>query len=269
MNEIVKFELLEPQTLSVEQIKAQINIIQKVMQTVMIDKVHYGTIPGCGDKPALLKAGAEKIMMTFRLAADPEVQDLSVPDEIRYRLRVRMLAINGALVGVGVGECSSGEEKYKWRKAVCNEEYEETAEDRRRQKWIKPYNKTAFQVKQIRTQPSDVANTILKMAKKRALVDGVITATAASDFFAQDIDEGLSDPGDTDIPQSITQPKERSEAPVAVGQIGEGPIRLIRAQLEKAALTESEMCKHFGITKTEELTMDRINAVFAWISSPV
>ena len=71
-------------------------------------------------------------------------------------------------------------------------------------------------------------------------------------------------------PKDIAQPKERSKASsqVAALPIGEGPQRLIRAQLEKAALTETEMCKHFGIAKIDDLTMDRINAVFAWISSP-
>jgi hypothetical protein len=43
--------------------------------------------------------------------------------------------------------------------------------------------------KQVRTNPADVANTILKMAKKRAQVDAVITATAASDIFTQDIED--------------------------------------------------------------------------------
>ena len=32
-------------------------------------------------------------------------------------------------------------------------------------------------------------NTVLKMAKKRALVDAVLTATAASDIFTQDLED--------------------------------------------------------------------------------
>jgi len=174
---------------SAKEIQAQVQAIAQVMSAVMKDGVHFGKIPGCGDKPALLKAGAEKLMATFRLAADPQVQDLSTADEVRYRVTVRMLTFDGTFVGSGIGECSSNEEKYKWRKAVCTEEFEETPEDRKRKKWVKPYNKTAFQLSQIRTQPADVANTILKMAKKRALVDGVITATAASDIFAQDLED--------------------------------------------------------------------------------
>jgi hypothetical protein len=37
--------------------------------------------------------------------------------------------------------------------------------------------------------PSDYYNTCLKMGKKRALVDAVLTSTAASDIFTQDIEE--------------------------------------------------------------------------------
>lgn len=175
--------------ISAKEIQAQVQAIQQVMAAVMKEGVHYGKIPGCGDKDTLLKPGAEKLMATFRLAADPQIQDLSTVDEVRYRVAVRMLTFDGRFVGSGIGECSSSEEKYKWRKAVCNEEYDEAPEDRKREKWIKPWQKPAFKVKQVRTQPSDVANTVLKMAKKRGLVDGVLTATAASDIFAQDLED--------------------------------------------------------------------------------
>ncbi len=189
MNKLAVIEHAPSLPMRADEIKAQVQTIQQVMSAVMKDGTHYGKIPGCGDKPALLKAGAEKLMATFRLAADPQVTDLSSADEVRYRVAVRMLTFDGQFVGSGIGECSSSEEKYKWRKSVCEEEFEETAEDRRRKKWVKPWQKPAFQLKQVRTAPADVANTILKMAKKRALVDGVITATAASDIFAQDLED--------------------------------------------------------------------------------
>jgi hypothetical protein len=37
--------------------------------------------------------------------------------------------------------------------------------------------------------PADYYNTCWKMAKKRALVDAVLTVTAASDIFTQDVEE--------------------------------------------------------------------------------
>jgi len=36
---------------------------------------------------------------------------------------------------------------------------------------------------------ADVYNVVLKQAKKRALVDAVLTATAASDHFTQDLED--------------------------------------------------------------------------------
>lgn len=169
-------------------IQAQVNMIQEVMKKVMKVNVHYGVIPGC-KKPSLYKPGAEKIMATFRLVADnPIVEDLSTLDSIRYRVTQRILTPDGALVGSASGECSSDEEKYKWRRPVCDEEFNDTPEDRRREKWSK-YQGKAEKNKQIRTNPSDVANTILKMAVKRALVAAVLVSTAASDVFDQDIED--------------------------------------------------------------------------------
>lgn len=199
-------------------IRAQVNLIQEVMSAVMKDKEHYGKIPGCGDKPALFKAGAEKLMATFRIAADPEVEDLSTPDEAHYRVRVKGISASGQLLGAGVGEASSGEDKWKWRSAVCDQEFIETPEDRRRAKWKKGGD-GAYQVKQVRTQAADVANTVLKMAKKRALVDMVLTVTAASDIFAQDIEELPEEmrdgEGGEDSPKSGLQPPQRKSSPPA------------------------------------------------------
>ncbi|KKK45822.1 hypothetical protein LCGC14_3164830, partial [marine sediment metagenome] len=164
---------------------------------------------GCGDKKTLLKPGAEKLLSTFKIANDPEVEDLSGEDEIRYRVKCRLTSMEtGRFLGTGIGECSSEEEKYKWKKAVCNEEWEETDPSRRREKWFKGYgNNKPYQVKQIRTNPADVANTVLKMGKKRSLIDGTLTVTAASDIFAQDLE-------DVEIPDSGEEAKPNLEESV-------------------------------------------------------
>lgn len=168
-------------------VRAQVNLIQDVMRSVMIDGTHYGKIPGT-QSTSLYKAGAEKLMATFRLAAKPEVEDLSRDGEVHYRVTVNLLSASGQFLGAGIGECSSREDKYAWRGMICQEEFDGTPENRRRIKFSK-YQGRVEQKKQIRTNPSDVANTILKMAKKRAQVDAVITVTAASDIFTQDIED--------------------------------------------------------------------------------
>ncbi len=204
-NQLVEYEM----PLTAVQVKAQVQLIQEVMAAVMVKDVHYGVIPGT-DKPTLYKPGSEKILSTFRIAAYPkEVDDLSSPDEIRYRVKVHGLLMNdGRLIGVGIGECSSNEGKYKWRKPVCNEEYDETPEDRKREVW-KKYNQNPYQQKQVRMNPSDVANTILKMAKKRAQIDLTLTATGASDVFDQDLEDMPQE-----VRESVVNGKKKKETPL-------------------------------------------------------
>lgn len=188
MNNVVAVQQQEYKPLTSAEIQQQVNAIQHVLRDVMQRDVHYGVISGC-KQPSLFKPGAEKIMATFRLAADPDITDLSADDVIRYQVKVRLTSPSGVFVGAGVGECSSNEEKYRWRRAVCKEEFEDTAPERRREKWKKYGSKPAFKEQQVRTEPADLANTILKMAKKRAQVDAVLTATAASDCFTQDVED--------------------------------------------------------------------------------
>lgn len=171
--------------LTVADLKTQVSLIQEVMKAVMRKDEHYGTIPGC-QKPSLYKPGAEKLLMTFRIATDATVEDLSGVDEARYRITSKGTSIlTGVLVGSGVGECSSNEEKYKWRASVCDAEFEATSEDRRRLK----FKRDGSTIKQVRTNHADVANTILKMADKRAFVALALKVTAASDIFTQDVED--------------------------------------------------------------------------------
>jgi hypothetical protein len=194
-------EIVE-QSLTAKDIHAQVQRIQQVMEAVMKDGTHYGLVPGCGDKPTLLKAGAEKLMMTFRLAADPEVEDLSENGVRRYRILTKITnQSTGLFLGTGVGECSSDEEKYAWKAAVNQEEYDATDPSNRRLK----YKYQGEPVRQVRMHPADVANTILKMAKKRSLVDAILTVTAASDIFTQDIEDMPEGTVRQDKPVSATK----------------------------------------------------------------
>jgi len=168
--------------LTAADVRHRVNIIQEVMKSVMKKDVHYGIIPGC-KKPSLYKPGSEVLLATFQIAPSIHVTDMSTEDCIRYQVRVvGTHAPSGMVVGEGIGECSSNEEKYKWRKAY-DDEWNATPENRRRVKYGK------YKDKQVRTEPADVANTILKMAKKRAQVDMTLTATGASDCFEQDVED--------------------------------------------------------------------------------
>lgn len=214
MNAVVQFqpavENYGSRSLTAADVRAQVNLMQDVMQEVMQRGTHYGVIPGT-KQPSLYKAGAEKIMSTFRLAADPEVEQIGQDGEVHYRVKVRILSASGNFLGAGIGECSSSEEKYAWRGALCDEEFDATPENRRRIKFSKWQGKVEKK-KQIRTNPADVSNTVLKMAKKRGLIDGVLTVTAASDLFTQDI-EDLPDEVIAEIVGQQAKPAKHASPP--------------------------------------------------------
>jgi len=224
-DETYEVAIRETKPLTAVQIKAQVNLIQEVMKAVMEKDVHYGIIPGT-PKPTLYKPGSEKILSTFRIGVDPESEDLSTADEVRYRVRAKGFdQQTGNLLGVGIGECSSNEEKYKWRRPICDEEFNEAPEDRKRVVWKRGKEKN-YQQKQIRTNPPDVANTILKMAKKRAQIDLTLTVTAASDIFDQDLEdmpdemrESLTENGKKKDPIKEPQKKagEKAKGPAPTG----------------------------------------------------
>ncbi|MDN8617822.1 hypothetical protein [Variovorax ginsengisoli] len=182
--------------MAVADIISHVAMVQEVMRAVMKPEVHYGVIPGT-DKPTLYKQGAEVLCMAFRVADSYQVEDLSTADVVRYRVTCTGVhQINGIVLGTGMGEASSGEEKYKWRKAY-KEEFEVTPANLRREK--KGYNKQkqeSYSTYQVRTEPADLANTILKMANKRAKIAMTINVTACGDMFGQDLedmDEALRD----------------------------------------------------------------------------
>ena len=175
--------------MAVADIIAHVAVVQEVMRAVMKKDVHYGVIPGT-DKPTLYKAGAEVLCMVFRIADSYEVTDMSAPDTVRYRVNcIGTNQVSGAVLGAGLGEASSGEEKYKWRKAVCTDEFNGTPENMRRVKHARGKGGTTYKVEQIRTEPADLANTILKMANKRAKMAMTLNVTAASDCFSQDLED--------------------------------------------------------------------------------
>jgi hypothetical protein len=168
--------------MAVADIIQHVAVVQEVMRAVMKETVHYGVIPGT-DKPTLYKSGAEVLCMVFRIADTYAIEDLSTSESVRYRVTCSGThQTTGTMLGTGMGEASSGEEKYKWRKAY-DDEFEATPENLRRIKLGK------YKTKQVRTEPADLANTILKMANKRAKMAMVLNVTAASDCFAQDLED--------------------------------------------------------------------------------
>lgn len=222
-------EIRNPQPLSIEDVRKNTKLVKEILKKAMVVNVDYGVIPGCGDKPSLFKPGAEKLMLLFKLGAFPEVTDLSTADSVRYLVKTRLVHLpSGTDLGIGVGDCSSDEDKYKWRAAICDEEFDSLSEERKRNKWKKGWNdKPPTCIKQVRTNPADISNTVLKMAKKRSMIDAVISATAASDILTQDLEEDAVQDNaatGTTAKAPIPMPKPKSSAPVS------GDFRLMNSQ---------------------------------------
>jgi hypothetical protein len=209
----------QPEAWSAREVMSQVNAIQELMKAGMSQDEHYGIIPGTNSKkPTLLKPGAEKLCLMFRLAPkfDVDTQELGNGHK-NITVKCTLIHINtGKFWGEGVGSCSTMESKYRYRSGVgastgvkVKKEYWDLrrTDPKKAQEMIgagyttkKSPDDGMWYIhekldKQENPDIADVYNTVLKIAKKRALVDATLTATAASDCFTQDVfdaDEGVT-----------------------------------------------------------------------------
>lgn len=266
------------------EVKAHVQRVQQVMRTVMIDGTHYGKIPGTGDKKSLLKPGAEVLGMTFHIAPSYRIEDLSDHDSVRYRVTcVGTHQASGVILGEGMGSASSNEEKYRWRKAA-RREFEATNEDRRRVKYgYDRQSREEYEVQQVRTEPADIENTVLKMACKRAQVAMIINATACSDIFTQDLEdipaeivdgmvggdtgtqaEGNASAAPRGKPATAT-PQSRSSALSGGGKATEKQVALVQRRLNDSGLPLNEFLQHFGIDDISALPFGKVDEALNYI----
>jgi len=208
---IQKYQESLPMEWSVSDVMIQVQKIQEIMHQAMKKDEHYGIIPGT-TKPTLYKPGAEKLGLTFRLMPQFKITKSELPNGHReYEVVCTLIHVPSQLMmGEGVGSCSTMESKYRFRKAnqkcpKCGKE--ETIIKGKKEYgggWLCYAKKGGCGAKfkdgdpEIENQnlgriehdnPADYYNTVLKMAKKRSHVDAMLTATAASDIFTQDLED--------------------------------------------------------------------------------
>lgn len=183
--------------LTIEQVIEHVNLVQNVMKRVMKQGEHYGVIPGT-DKPTLLKPGAEKLCLTFRLGPQYEIIDATDKPFISYTVKCTLVHIpTGQFIAEGMGSCNSGEIKYRYRSQGTDRpvpaEYWKTRDP---ELLGGPQYKTRKKDGQWmifetieNENPEDLDNTLIKMACKRSLVAATLNATAASDIFTQDMED--------------------------------------------------------------------------------
>jgi hypothetical protein len=253
--EIVKIEpnqIVASNQLSSRDLVAQVSLIQDVMRSVMKDGEHFGKIPGCGDKPTLLKAGAEKLGFTFRLSPAFTITKTDLHNGHReYEVVCSLTHINtGQIWGHGVGSCSTMESKYRYRSVSAESTGKPVPKDYWKDRDPSLLGGKGFIAQKIDGQwmicakgdkvenenPADQYNTVLKMAKKRALVDAMLTCTAASDIFTQDIEDFA---GSDNVQEAVVVTEEKKQPPASQPKQEEKPKPKVT---EKPAETYHEKC---------------------------
>lgn len=278
--------------MSPQSVLKQAALIQHVMQAVMRDGEHYGVIPGTSGKKSLLKPGAEKLCFTFGLSNKLDIQVDNLPNGHReYRIICNLFDRAGNARGQGVGSASTMESKHRYRGAAgkpcpkcgamacmpskkdfgggyyCNPKGSGCG-------WSTKAGtaecKALDQIASVRAEnqdPADQYNTVLKMAKKRALVDAVLTATAASDIFAQDLEDledKIDEPAAPPAPAPArTGGDQQAAAPAPAVQQAEAHPAIVAARdlyrsLEKAEKGKGKrlidrLCKLAGGTAPQDV----------------
>lgn len=251
-------------------IRKQVNLIQETMKAVMKDGEHYGIIPGCGKKPTLLKPGAEKLSTTFRLAPSYDIVRTELPGGHReYEIVCTLTHMpTDQIVGQGVGLCTSMESKYRWRESkkvcpTCGAEAIIKGKAEFGGGWLcwarkdgcgakfKDGDQAIEGQKTGRSENEDIAdifNTVLKIGKKRAHVDAVLTATAASDIFTQDVEDIK--------PQSTSaEPKKPKKESLTTDQMRDG--LALNPILQESEFDSFLVCKY---NLKEGTTVDKLDS---------
>jgi len=199
---------------------------QAVVQKTLKKDHDYGVIPGTGSKPTLLKPGAEKILMLMGLTSEYEVIE-KVQDYDRgfFAFTVKCtLSKSDIKVTEGVGHANTREKRY-----------------------ISGRQQDAY----------TLANTVLKMAKKRAQVDAVLTVASLSEIFTQDledqVDDGFSPSTQSKKPQRSQKQKQQSNESATEAQRKKLYAVSKELDLNKDAMT-SIMAERYGKNNSKELT---------------
>lgn len=173
------------------------SLVQQFMQTVMVRSRDgeadgdYGIIPGT-DKPTLFKAGAEKLCELYGYAPTiADLREIADYETGHYRVVCTIALVHkgsGVKVGEGVGECSTRESKYLYRWVFANDVPPELDKSKLKQKTVGSRRDPNTKYTMYRLENDDLFslwNTVLKMAKKRALVDATLSTTRSSQIFSQ------------------------------------------------------------------------------------
>jgi len=218
--EITKVEVpvvVESKVLTVDEIVYQVEQVDLLYKKVMRENQHYGIIPGCGDKPTLLKGGAEKILLLFRLAAKVDSETVNNYDN-GHREYIHVIGlyhrITGEFLGQGTGSCSTLESKYRYRSGGaecpdCGKAAIIKGKAEYGGGWLCWKKKGGCGAK-FEDSDSRIKSDTERVENPEALISAVLSATAVSDIFTQDIEDMKFD---TKPPKEKKEKKEEKAPP--------------------------------------------------------
>lgn len=171
----------------VKDMLSKISQFQTVIQSTLKKGHDYGEIGGV-TKPTLLKPGAEKILMLMGLSSEYDfMEKIENYDKGIFAYTIKcILRKNGNKITEGVGSCNSKEDKYRWR-WIREDDLPAGADITTLKSKTDNWGHTKYKI-----ENDDIcsqANTILKMAKKRAQIDATLTVASLSEIFTQDIED--------------------------------------------------------------------------------
>ena len=143
---------------SIAELDKRIGLMKEFVEKQLVDGLErdYAIIPGT-KKKSLLKPGAEKLCLLFSLGFQFEIINQVIDfaiEEVSFLIKCQVYRKSDKeVIGEYMGFCSNQEKKYNNQSAT------------------------------------DIVNTILKMAQKRAFVGATISATGASDYLTQDLED--------------------------------------------------------------------------------
>lgn len=284
--------------LGLNELKNRANMVTEIKRQIMKNGTHFGTIPGCGDKPTLLKNGAELLCMAFKLAPEAKVEISDLGNGHReYTVTTTLVSITtGTPIATGLGSCSTMESKYRYRndtevtgQKIPADAKERKAEYRRQGYGMKKVNGNWEWVRFVKIENPDIAdqyNTVLKMASKRSLVDATLKATGGSCEFTQDIEDmgtppqndyaDYQDMGNEPPPPTQNRARQATSDPKAslltavknytTGQFS-SMLKMFAAQDDEAHAYVIEQLKNNGWATPKEVPADRYADVVEWFYS--
>ena len=253
---------------------AKIGAFQDLVRTQLKEGIDYGTIPGAGDRKVLLKPGAEKITVLLGLRSRFEIVGKVEDFEggfFAYMVRCSLVTGNGETITEGLGQANTKESRYakRWvteKKLPAGIDKDMLPRREKEGKYGKYYE---YQIGN--DDPYTLANTVLKMARKRALVDAALTVGSLSDIFTQDLEDADLAAEVREIPPAgAAYPASASVVPLNAERMAtENQRKAIFAICRKAGGDENTIRNiihdRYGVSSTADLTMEQASELIDYL----